>query len=226
MITAFTAIIPIAIIVALPILFFIFRGKAKYFNVKVTHWLLMIYTGVLLLSLIVFIFIKPGEHAAKVDEEQEWFDIRGAIHSGNISELEAHYLLEKYSFDYTEPTLNVTSAYMEYGSAIFVERKKEDDGKVDVHIYGTGLNIEGIDLSEKVITPSIRLNDKTLSIVYPEYQEINIALVKNEFTINQFTGESKMGMDYSLDSPILFIRIPHNLGLKENADMFLNYVGD
>lgn len=222
--TAFTAFIPIAIIVALPILFFLLKAKTKYFTVKITHWLLIIYTGVLLLSLGVFIFIQPDQHVAEVADEEEWFDIGGAIHSGK--KIDSKYLLDKTSFDYTENTLYMASSYMEYGSVIYVERKNEDDGKIDVHMYGNGLNVEGIDLSEKIIKPSIRLKDETLSIVYPEYQEINVALVKNEFTINQFTGDSKMGMGYSQESPILYIKIPHNLGVKENADMFLNFVGE
>lgn len=217
--TAFTAFVPIAIIVILPVLFLLIRAKNKYLNVKVTHWLVMIYTGILLLSLVVVSFIKPVEIQMVKQEENDLYE---TIHDGEISKIGSKYLLLESGFDFEGKVLSITSP--NYNSLIFLERKKEDDSRIDVKMYGIGFIMDGVNLSEKVIPPRVRLDDDQLTITRTEFQEIKLARVKNEFIINQFTREPMFKQGFDFEGPIMYLQIPHNLEIKESPEIRIHYV--
>jgi hypothetical protein len=221
MTTMFTTIIPISVIIALPILYVLKR----YVSIKITHWLLVIYGAILLASLILVAFTKPLE-VGKINATQENIDLYEIMHNGEISKLGKNHLIDAQSFEYKGENITLTSPNGENNSTVFVERKTEDDGRIDVHFYGSGLYMEGINLTEKIILPSLRMEEGTLSIIHPGFQEINIAVVKDEFTINQFTGERDRDQGIHFDGPIIYLQIPQHLEIKKDEYMHLQFVGE
>lgn len=219
--TVFATLIPIAIIIVLPVLFLIGKAKSRTFSVKITHWLLIVYSAVLLLSLVIVSFIKFEK---PITHEEKGINLYDAVYDGKILDIGQDYILEDNSYEFKGDTLSITSPNFEESSTLFIDRKKEQDNRIDVSIYGKGLYVNGIDLSEKLNLPSLRLDGETLTIVYPDHQELKMALVKNEFTINQFKGESIFNQSYHFDRPIIYLQIPQNVELKDNPDMFIQYI--
>lgn len=221
MTTIFATMIPFAIIIVIPVLFLIGKGKKHIFNFKATNWLLMIYIGILFVSLLLVMIIRPEE--LTTHGEREEIDLYEMIYKGKRAEVGPAYLLDENSYKFEEETLTVTTPSTNQGSEIFVERKKENDGKIDVHIYGNELFIDGKDFSDNLISPSVKLDGENLKVVYPEYQEIKIAMAKNEFPINQFTGKSYSDRGFDYVHPIIYLQIPQNVELTENpAIQYIN----
>lgn len=213
----FAALIPMAVIVALPLLFFIVRVKKK-----VTHWLLVVYIGVLLLSFVAAFFIK-SEALEITDRPRD--DLYYLLNSGEIYAKGSNLLLKEDSFPIEGEKVRVTSSHGDEGSSVYIERKAEDDQKMDVHAYGS-FSIAKLDVSEDIVLPAVQLKDETLTIVYPEYQDLKTSIVMNEFTIEQFTGNTKFNSEFQIDGPILLIRIPPDLEIEADSTTELNYIDE
>lgn len=199
----------IGMIVILPLLFFLVRSKKK-----ITHWLLVAYIGLLLLAVVATFFIKT--EAPKVSNGK-MTDLYGLVSSGELLSKGSDFLLEENSYVVEGDTLQISSVNPSNTNAnIYVERKAEDNNQVEVYHYGN-IIIAGIDVSEERELPVIRMEKEKLLIVYGKDQELNASVVMNEFTINQFTGESKMDSDFQTDGPIIYIRIPHSLEVKGDS---------
>ncbi|WP_449619599.1 hypothetical protein [Robertmurraya sp. Marseille-Q9965] len=219
--TLFVSIIPIVIIIAVASLFLKFRLKM---NVKITHWFLIVYLGVLILSFCMSFFMKSEEPSA-VAEEKQSVDLYEAINSGEISKIDTSYLLDKNSFEFSGESLSITFANVEVGTTIFIERKSVDDNIIDAHIYGSFMDMNGLDLSEKIILPRVKVSEHSMSITYPGAQRIKLALMKNVFAVNQITGD-KMVNGITMDGPIVYLRIPHSLEVKAGSELSLQEVGE
>lgn len=219
--TLFVSIIPIVIIIAVASLFLKFRLKM---NVKITHWFLIVYLGVLILSFCMSFFMKSEEPSA-VAEEKQSVDLYEAINSGEISKIDTSYLLDKNSFEFSGESLSIATANVEVGTSIFIERKSVDDNKIEAHIYGSFTHMNGMDFSEKIISPRMNVNEQILSIIYPGSQEIKLAFMKNVFAVNQITGD-KMVNGITMDGPIVYLRIPHSLEVKAGSELSLQEVGE
>ncbi|TKC14870.1 hypothetical protein [Robertmurraya kyonggiensis] len=220
MTTLLVSVIPIVIMIAVLILSLKFRLKM---NVKITHWLLIVYVGVLLLSLCISFFMKSEEPAEMVEEKQKT-DLYEAIYSGEISKIDTPYLLDKNSFDYSGESLSITSANAEVGTTIFIERKSVDDNMIEAHIYGSFSHMNGMDFSEKIVPPRVKISEQYMSIIYPGSQVIKLALMKNVFAVNQITGD-KMVNGVTIDGPIVYLRIPQSLEVKAGSELSLQEVG-
>lgn len=216
MIAVYTSLTLIALILVLP---FLFKGNSKYFSAKITHWLLMVYTVVLLLSLVVVSFMKIEEPAASGGQ---WVDIYEAASNGGVSELDPDNILVEKSFELTGEELQIAAVYAQQETNVFVESKESIEGMVKVMVLGNGPYINGMDLSKEFIPPSIRLEKNVLSINYPEFQEINAAVIKKEFTINQFMGTSIFHDWIEFQPPIIYIEVPANLKLQPNPEIILH----
>lgn len=217
--TLFISIIPLVIIFA--VIFLFFRLKI---NVKITHWILIIYLGVLLLSLCISFFMKVDEPSVVVEEKLKT-DLYEAIYSGEISKNDTPYLLDKTSFEYSGESLSITTANLEEGTSVFFERKSVNDNLIEVRVYGNIVDTNGLDLSEKIIPPSVKLSEQTLSVIYSGAQEIKVALMKNVFASNQITGD-KISNGVTMDGPIVYLRIPSSLELKADSVLSLQEVGN
>lgn len=192
-------------------------------NAKITHWLLIIYLGVLLLSLCISFFMKVDEPSVLVEEKQTT-DLYEALYSGEISKNDTPYLLDKNSFEYSGESLSITTANVEEGTSVFIERKSVNDNLVEVRVYGNIVDTNGLDLSEKILPPRVKLSEKTLAITYPGAQEIKVALMKNVFASNQITGD-KISNGVTTGGPIVYLRIPPSLELKADSALSLTEVG-
>ncbi|MBY0121256.1 hypothetical protein [Bacillus sp. S/N-304-OC-R1] len=210
-------------------MFSIMNLKRKLFTVKVTHWLLIIYVGVLLLSglyimLVTKVNVINGE---KIENKNDSWDRVSQFHTilyeGRTNELASRQLLKAESYDFNQNLLNI--GITGYDKIIYVERKDIDDGKIEARVYTDGIIVSGFDFSQHIKPVNFHMNDDTLKITYPDHQKINISVVRKEFTINQFTGQNPIN-DINGDGQLaVYLIIPKSLQLHSDVAQF-QYVQD
>ena len=97
-------------------------------TIKITHWLLIIYIGVLLLSTAIIPFISDErmerDTKEQVDIDKAMNELDKNLREGKMDQIDDQYFLEKNIFtDYKNQSLRIVSR-SEYGPQIFVKRQK------------------------------------------------------------------------------------------------------
>lgn len=225
LLSLFPIIIIIVIIIAIPF----FMKKARPVTIKITHWLLLIYVGVLLLATAVAPFIigedlSNREFLREKDIEQERRAFSQALSEGNIETIDEGFLVNEITYDYQNSTLKIERTNG-YGPQVFVERKDSNDGKIEAFIYTNRFFIDGLNFTDKLGEPfQSKLTQDTLTIQSPEQTNIKVSMIKNEFTINQFTKGSNENSTIQNGISALYLRVLQNLQLIEGTDVYLEYV--
>lgn len=224
------AILPIVLVLLFGLFFFItVKIGKKYLTIKITHWLLLIYVGVLVLATIaVPLFAQEYEKIERieqVDSEDGMIDpfseLFSKLSNGEVTEIDPLYLQEEKHFDvYPHESIRIVPN-TNNGQQIFVERVEKDDSTIEVDIYSTGLVVDGLDFSSLLKPSQVELTENILTI-NPIYQEFNFAIAGNGYPIRQFTGES-MFEHHSFRSgdSFVYLRIPSDLEIEGNEDTLL-----
>lgn len=211
--------------------FFSVKIGKKYLTIKITHWMLIVYIGVLILATMIVPFLSQ-DHTAVEKMEQEKSDVGGfdsytELHSklsnGEITEIDPIYLQNEMSFeDYQKDSMKIVSG-VDYGPQIFVERKETNDSQIEVAIYSTGLVVNGNNFSNLLKPLQLDLTEDVLTIT-PVHQTIDIAISSNFYPVRQFTNESMFENHYysSLDS-FVYLRVPADLEL-ERDELYFEYI--
>ncbi|MFE4133116.1 hypothetical protein [Peribacillus sp. YIM B13482] len=227
--TVMTAILPLVILILIfGVFIFMVRFAGKFATPKVTHWLLFIYIGILLLGTAFVPFIIDDSMSQKgmekvVDTNRELSDLYSNLNKGEIDQVDAEYLMKERNFsNYQNHTIKVKSSNGD-GSQIFVERKTNNDDTIEAFIFGNGLIIDCYDFSRKLKPYHLELMDDTLTINLPQQQDINLIITKADFPIRQFTGESILNPSFSTDQ-VVYLRIPNNLELIADDHVFLEFI--
>jgi hypothetical protein len=221
--------LPIGMVLFLAVLLFLMiNRRVKFVTVKITHWLLSIYTGVLLLATAFVPFILDDtirlEKVNQEDIDRASSNFYAKISQGKIARIDKKYIAVDKSFDdYQSQTLRVASS-SEYVPQVFVERKTSDDDKIEAYIFDTGLIIDGIDLSENLKRYKVQLIENTLTIIPPEEQNIKISMARDDFPIRQFTGESIISDTFTSRDTFVYLRIPEDIEIITDDDMYLEYI--
>lgn len=204
--------------------------KSKFVTLKITHWLLIIYVGVLLLSIPLVTLltndtISSREKVEDWNEERELSHFYTAIHEGNVEQLGSRHLINEEAYDYGNQSLNIRSN-SGIDISINVERTDRNDGKIEALVYTNGLIISGYDFSDMLVPINFRLVGDTLEVIHPEHQSINIAIVRNEFTINQFTGQKPINDVAGGGQLEVYLKIPQSLQINEEPNVHIQYVNE
>lgn len=208
------------------------KKRIKYFNRKGVKWTFIGYVAILILSVAfneLFLTDKTTGETISVKER----DLIGqklvtkAI-NGNLSKEESQYIAKKWSFPYKGKKLYIKSTDEEYHQGlIIVEKKTVNDGKIDAFFYQTPTGMGKVNLTEKIKPVSMKLSGNRLSLTEPNNIKFSLSKSKSEFTITQFTGEDWTNQSPSsyLGERLLYIRIPSDLELVDESNLYLQYVG-
>ncbi|MFB7638295.1 hypothetical protein [Peribacillus butanolivorans] len=228
--TVLTAILPLVILILIfGVFIFMVKLARKFATPKVTHWLLFIYIGVLLLGTVFVPFINDDSLSQKgmekaIDTDRELNDLYTKLNEGEIDQIDAKYLMKESSFsNYQNQSIRVESSNND-SSQIFVERKANNDDTIEAFIFGNGLIIDGYDFSRKLKPYHLELMENTLTINIPQQQDINLIITKADFPIRQFTGESIINPSFSTGDQVVYLRIPNHLELIAGDHVFLEFI--
>jgi hypothetical protein len=207
-------ILPIIVLVLFAGFIYMVNSARKYVTVKITHWLLIIYTGTLLLAIaispMILIYGMP-----EIENKQK-VNMFEALMKG---ETEKVPLLAEDSFAYERQSLSIHRPVgIDEGTPIFIERKTNDDRKIDAYVFASGMEVNGYDFSKRLLPNEVSITDDTLTILPPTQQKIDIAMVKKEFTINQFTGKKdNENRIIGHEGRAVYLRIPKGLKIETNS---------
>ncbi|MCQ6276561.1 hypothetical protein JMM81_16730 [Bacillus sp. V3B] len=161
----------------------------------------------------------------QVEIDEAMNELEMNLRKGSVEQVDDQYLLNKNRFDdYQDQTLRIVYR-SKYGPRIFVERKMNDDKLIEVFTYVNGLMIGGIDFSDKLIPDKIELEGNVLTII-PTAQNIRLSITSASFPVGQFTGESIFNHSFSSVDQVIYLRVPNDLQLNTEGDVFLVKVGE
>jgi hypothetical protein len=217
-------ILPAVLIILFFIFAFMLKVWRKYVTVKITHWLLMIYTVILIIAMAVTPFISTDFPARAEENEDSWLDLYKDLHFGSFDRVNPEYIVQSEVFDYDQPTIRISSNREEDGTHIYVERKDTSDGKIEGYVYNTGFNINGYQFTDILEPIHLELNYDTLEMNHPANQDVTIAITEKEFPITQFNGQKRTNVTtMGPDNQAIYLRIPANVEIS-NKHINMTYV--
>lgn len=207
------------------------KGGRSIYSKRV-RWLVGGYIALLLIGMGVeaLLPVKALSEEYIVDREeldQESIDLYTAATEGKIAEQDRSFIRKDWNLNYEGEKLNIASQNDEYlETQIIVERKQDNDGKIEALFYSTRSIVNNMDITEKIHPPGLDLADNILTVSNPIKVQLKYHQFQNVFSINQFTGEDTLfdnNTSYHGQS-ILYIRIPNNLELIHDENLNIYYV--
>jgi hypothetical protein len=212
-----TFIPPIVLIIIVFLLAYMLKGWKRYVTVKITHWLLIIYMGILLIAMAITPIISTDYPVRAEGKDDSWLDLYKDLHHGGYDRIDPDYIAQRKVFEYDHPSLNISSNREEDGTSIFVERKETNDGRIESFVYNTGFNINGYQFTQSLTPLHLELINDTLEMNHPDIQNITIAIVNKEFPITQFNGQKRTNVTtMGPDNQAIYLRIPADLEISNN----------
>jgi hypothetical protein len=186
------------------------------------YWLISGYAVILLISAVLAPFLPANEVTLKpIDKSKEILE-RGhllyeAAIEGKIEQVDRRHINKTWSFDYHGQQLSLSTGNADFiSSQVFVERKAENDGRIEVTYYKTSSYINGMDISEIENPMRLELADETLMLMDPKKTVLEFYQFEKAFPTAQFTNEGwQVGhhTSFSEGQSILYIKVPKELKL-------------
>lgn len=229
-------ILPFLFMIALlgMVIWFVMRtaGSNNFFKKKlVFKSLLGAYLAVLIASIVVFEVLPKNNNDLLSVNAKEANEISSRfyemIFEGNKKDIDPALIQKEWELEYEGKKLELSSLEGNFKESVIVKRKAENDGKIEGTYYSS-LIMNGTDYTDVLMPIDLSLEEDTLNIIgIPEGIDLHFAMYKNEFVINQFTGE-KSWMDPNHDGysniQVLYLEIPKDLELIDTHGMGINYV--
>lgn len=193
-------------------------------NRSVVKILMLTYACVLVISVIIGLLIPEKKENAFVIEHRyndEMTMVEEAMMNGQLDDVEP---VASWEFPYHANDLHIQADDDEQW--ITVERKSENDGVIEAK-YITQTMMDGIDITERIPSIEVELEKDTLTLMGNGEVTLNFAQFQKEFVISQFTGKKSGDMDFSSsDTRILYLKIPKDLNLVYEEDIYIDYIGE
>jgi hypothetical protein len=194
---------------------------------KVKHIKLIViaYITINIVGLIFYYTIPKGNFAkakARVDIEQLNNMNTEIMNNPQVLAhkiLEGKYNIKNYNFNYEGKKLQLT--FEKHNDVIFVDRKTSDDNKIEVYWYCGPITVNGIDFTNVIKEPNIKLLRSKLNVEY-EKQIFSFTRFLKDQVISQFYEKKEDESIRGLGSGIIYIKVPKNL--KILGDDEYNYI--
>ncbi|MDR7074364.1 hypothetical protein [Fictibacillus barbaricus] len=221
------AIVPIIVVVLLLSgILFAFKPKKKkpVMGVKKTKWIVGSYAVILIIATVLSFLLPIDRNTAgkslsksEVDKIQKVQDsIYGSISNGRFKEQEFKGALIKkksWSFPFNEKALTFSLRNPDnFSPSILVEKTnaREIQG---IYYVGKAI-VDGIDVTDKISSPTIHLNHSSLIIGNPDAKEVKFAKFSTAFSFDQFSGKPTVFNHESygiFGIDILYLKVPKNV---------------
>lgn len=203
------------------------KKKKRYLSGQKIRFMFGVYLVVLLISVGLFFLIPDEGKISEPKVNHNFHYMYDKVMDGHVSAIDQDRITKQWHFDYDGDELMMKAANNDMnGISIFVEKKKENDGKIDVLFYQTPTYVEGIDVTDQVKPPLVDLSSGALSVAKPRLQELKFTSFKQEFSISQFTGEDwfRMGDTFIRGDHLLYIRVPNDLKIHQDHYIGVQYI--
>lgn len=206
-----------------------------------TKWILGTYWAVLFASLVVLCFIPdkgflyqeedlpdPSVHPPFSGGYGTDTDILRAAREKRLDQTDGILLLEKRSFAFPGTELEVMLREGDVDILVIVERKEQNDGRIEAAYYTAKTLCNEIDISDKMKLPEMEFSGNRLRVTNPE-NKIEIAEFRKDVTVTQFldpdTYHQKNGLSLAWGRKVLYLQAPPNVQIKA-AQLEVQYIGE
>lgn len=221
-------LLPLIMLIVIPIIFLSKRKAGSFGNKKVVKTLLILYAAILILSVFIFELLPQKEEGIpRVRDERKTHELEQAIFDGRLEVIDPMMIRDEWKKDFQGDTLMITVDSNEVYLPIVIERKPENDGVIEGK-YIVSFQYNGLDFSEKINPVEVVLNGDRLHVMGAgTYISIKTATYQKEFVLSQFSGKrGSMFEDDHRNIQFLYLRIPHDVEIEGNDDLFLHYTGE
>ncbi|PYZ94653.1 hypothetical protein CR194_03745 [Salipaludibacillus keqinensis] len=201
-------------------------------GVKGTKLVLAVYIGVLIVSVPLAVFLSSQTESYGIERltyselEKIEGSLEEALSNGEVEQMLSEQRSDKWTFNYDREELFISfqSDYMSV--EVYVERDPELDNEIEAIYFYPRVVVDEMNLSNETNPMDIEISDGRLNIKEPLETELSFAGFEREFPISQFYGESFMGRSSSssMSQPIIYLRIPEELELETDFDIYLTEV--
>jgi hypothetical protein len=155
-----------------------------------------------------FVQVKVGVDSKQFENSHELLNNPQVLADKSLAD---KYNIKNYNFNYKGKDLEITFAKEQ--QLVFIDRKTSDDNKIEVYWYSGPIIVDGIDFSNILKEPNIKMVNNKLNIEN-EKQKYKFTQFSKDLVIDQFyekkDNESNNGVSGS-GSGILYMKIPKNL---------------
>lgn len=161
------------------------------------------------------------------DLEKESIGLYDAAIEGKIEKIDKKFINKVWSFGYEGQDLMISTENDELiSTAIIVERKTTNDGKIEAVHYKTRSGVNNIEITDLEKPLRIELNESALTIMNPEKVQLKFSQFQQAFTVNQFTGEKPFSRatHFYGGTSILYLKIPKDLELVDKSGINYQFI--
>jgi hypothetical protein len=222
--------LPIVIIVII-LIFALFSGKLLSAKFLQGNRINVVFTGYLALLLIIsgisiFLPVKgviPGKAISDAElkkqlaENDQIFEL---VQQGLVDEIKGISIMDEWVLPFAEKELTVADTTSDYERILmFVEKVNNLNGEIEVRHYAAKSYIETVDITERITSPYIKLDDSKFTVLPRDAVDLKFAKLSMPFPFGQFTEEENDGTTYfegmHHGTEFLYIRVPE--GTKVNG---------
>ena len=228
-----STMLPILILIVIILLFagigsYFYKIGKKFFTVKFTHWMLGIYLIVLLVATAIVPFMSETkgivEKATQQEQDEILNELYTHLHDGEIESIRDQYLAIEQTFEHDlKNPLHIQSALNDFGISVFIEKKQESDNTIEAFVYRSALTYNELDFSDILEPYKLEKTDNSLDILAP-IQDIHVSIIGPTFPVRQLTEQSIISHSSSGAEGLVYLRVPSEIKITNDENVFLNFV--
>ncbi|TYS16998.1 hypothetical protein FZC78_10225 [Rossellomorea vietnamensis] len=140
---------------------------------------------------------------------------------GRIDEAEGVVAQKSWELKYEGEELMVPYENGDYYISVLVEKTETNDDTINAGYYTGTAYIDNLDVTSKVPSPELRIEDGTLQIIPPFPVEVKVAKTAYPHPFHQFTDGYKMfdenrGSFFGME--MIYLRVPSNVKVNGNVE--------
>lgn len=218
----------IIVIIAIGMILFWLNVRLKdFFKIKITYWLVILYTFILVAASVTVPFFSNKVINIEAEEPQKQENIYNELvekmENGHIEAIDKKYVLTEASYTGLNGDTLKLSSPPEAWFHVFVERKEANDGAIEAFIIYEPCIIDGTDFTKILEPHEIKLSGQTLTI-RPKQQHSTLSIMHSPLPVRQLTNTSMMRYSSRSGDQFIYLRIPHDLRLTASDNFYLSNV--
>lgn len=196
--------------------------RIRFGTPKVTHWLLIGYSAILLISVIVSPFLKAESGSSELKaggiSEREWEEYNRNLFSGKLEDINPEYLNKKEKVqDFRADTLEIIFRG-DFGPQILIERDNTLKSEIEVFSYRDPLVAGGLILTDQVKPLQYEFSGNVLEIPY-ETINMDIGIQTNSFPVRQFNGNPMIFHSFRGGDFTIYLKVPESLKIHTQGQI-------
>ena len=193
---------------------------------SINKWIVIIYFGILLLSVFVHVLLPENEgkiitdsEIQQLQKENDAFEI--AFRDGEAKKLDSKFLVDEWARELGGYTLNINTTHLNsIRPKVYVEWIDSKESEIEAKLYQTNINLYGINIDDKVPKIKIEWEDEQLIIKSPPSQDLNYYIFSNSFPILGILDfESAHNRIGAHGNTYIYLKVPKHINVVDETGL-------